>query len=165
MAIDNAGPNLSALKTADLKLLIQRHEDRGATDRPLYSDAKKELSRRSSGQLNVQTTLDHLLKCAKNKAFTTYGAVAEANGVEWRIARRPMPHHLEQILEECFARGWPLLSALCVNATEVKTGELSGQSLDGFIAGTERVTKTKIDSPRMFLKKTQRDCFDRAEKL
>jgi hypothetical protein len=153
------------MKTPDLKLLIQRHEEKGATDRPLYSAAKVELARRSSGQLNVQTTLEHLRACARKKVFTTYGAVADANGIEWRIARRPMPHHLLQVLEECHERGWPLLSALCVNATEVKTGELSGQSLDGFIAGVERVTRQKIENPRAYLKRTQRECFERADKL
>jgi len=76
-----------------------------------------------------------------------------------------MPNHLLQVLEQCHERGWPLLSALCVNATEVKTGELSGQSLSGFIAGVERVTKQRIDNPRMFLKQAQRECFERAEKL
>jgi hypothetical protein len=165
MALEIRQPDLAVMKTSDLKLLIQRHEEKGATDRPLYSAAKSELARRLSGQLNVLTTLEHLRACARKKMFTTYGAVAEANGLEWRVARRPMPNHLLQILEECHGRGWPLLSALCVNATEVKTGELSGPSLDGFISGVERVVKTKIDSPRMFLKRTQRECFDWAENL
>ncbi|HEY2032382.1 MAG TPA: hypothetical protein VGH02_01715 [Rhizomicrobium sp.] len=156
----NEQHSFGGMKTADLELLVQRHEAKGATDRPLYLAAKQELARRATGQLSLEITLNHLRQYAAKGTFTTYGAVAAASGIEWRLARRPMPRHLEQVLEECWKREWPLLSALCVNATEVQTGELSGTSLDGFVAGVERVTGRRIDNSKAFLKQTQRECFE-----
>jgi len=155
-----SGPNLKVLKLRELDLLIARHEEKAATDKPLYTAAKTERARREGSGLDIETTIDHLIQCARRRAFTTYSAVAQASGVEWNRAYRPMRNHLETILQVCEDRGWPLLSAICVKQEEAKTGELSGDSLSGFIAGVERVRRIKIDKPSTFLKRTQRECFD-----
>jgi hypothetical protein len=157
-------PELRSLKKDELERLVLRHEEQKATDRPLYAAAKAELERRSAGQLDVKVTIDHLMACARSNAYTTYGDIARVNGVEWRIVRRLMPLHLEKVLAECHEREWPLLSAICVNADELASGDLSGKSLDGFVAGVERVTKTKIENPKAFLKQVQRECFSWAAK-
>lgn len=45
------------------------------------------------------------------------------------------PHgHLDRLLELSYARGLPLLTAICVNQDRLEEGELGDEALAGFVA-------------------------------
>ena len=155
-------PDFTGKSDTEIDTWIQNHEKRQLTDVPLYFALLEERARRSSHQLNVDKTLKHLHDCAKRREFTTYGAVAEVNGVEWTVAYRQMGKHLDRGLEVCHARKWPLLTAICVKQNEVLTGALSGDSLKGFIAGVHRLGYSVTD-PEAYLRQCQEACFKWAE--
>jgi hypothetical protein len=151
--------NFAEKSDQEIDTWISNHEIRKQTDSPLYRALLEERARRSSNHLNVDRTLDYLRDYAKKQKFTTYGQVAEANGMDWKNARRHMPRHLDRGLEVCHARGWPLLTAICVKQNEVETGELSGDSLAGFIKGVRRLGYSVTDE-KQFLKDAQKACFE-----
>jgi hypothetical protein len=155
-------PDLSARSDAEIDTWIENHEKQGKTDAALYRALLEERARRSSHQLNIETTLAHLREAAKRKTYTTYGKVAEVNGIGWNIARRLMPKHLDRSLELCHARKWPLLTVLCVKQNEVASGDLSGDSLKGFVAGARRLGYTVTDDKK-FMRECQAACFAWAE--
>jgi hypothetical protein len=148
-------------KTDDeIETWIRNHERRAATDKPLYKALLEERARRQSSGLKLEISLQHLIQAAKEDRFTTYGDLAKASGVPWNVARHAMngPHgHLDRLLDLCYARGMPLLTALCVNEEGRNTGQLGKDALKGFIAGAQRLGY-KITDQDAFL----RDCQDRS---
>ena len=97
---------------------IANHERLRKTDAPLYRALVEERARRFGDLLKPDVSIRRLTDAAKEGRFTTYGALAEANGVPWSKARHPMNGnggHLDQLLDICHARGLPLLTAICVN--------------------------------------------------
>lgn len=109
--------------------------------------------------LDIGKTYDVILAAAKQKRFVTYGDVAAASGVEWNKARRPIPQHLDQLVRIAHERGWPFLSAIVVNKESVETGELSGDSLAGFLAAVTKLG-IPVNDPQAFLKEQQQAVFD-----
>ena len=100
---------------------IANHERLRKTDAPLYRALVEERARRFGDLLKPDVSIRRLTDAAKEGRFTTYGALAEANGVPWSKARHPMNGnggHLDQLLDICHARGLPLLTAICVNKVQ-----------------------------------------------
>ena len=162
--------NISSKSDSDLDVWIENHIKKGVTDTDLYKGLVAEKTRRrekraerQSAGLQIETTIKQLLIFAKAKAFVSYSEIADANGISWNNAFRPMPLHLDAVLAECAKRGWPPLTAICVKRQNVKTGALEGDSLTGFIAGVERAFGQTIAAPNIYLKQAQRDCFTWAE--
>jgi hypothetical protein len=156
---------LSDKSDDELESWINNHEKRGVTDTDLYRSLLEERARRNSTGLNAETSLRHLLGVAKQHKFTTYGDVAKANGVSWNVARHAMNGeggHLDNLLDICHARGMPLLTALCVNQNSVDTGDLSDDSMKGFIKGAKRLGYLVTDEQE-FLRECQRASFSWAE--
>src|SRR5258708_23885670 len=94
-------PDLSNTSDAALRVWIENHERKGATNTALYRALVEEDARRRGGDLNVETSLQHLMAAARTGQFTTYGSLAEASGVPWNKARHLMNGaggHLDQLL-------------------------------------------------------------------
>ncbi len=108
--------------------------------------------------LNINHSYRVIIKAAREGHFITYGEVAAASEVEWKRARRPMPAHLDRLLQACHARGWPLITSLVVSKENLESGALEGESLSGFVAGVRKLGVT-IDDPAAFLRQQQQEVF------
>jgi hypothetical protein len=151
----------SELTDNEIRTLIANHERTKATTVPRYRELIDEHARRFGKGLRVEVSLVYLKEAAKRGEFTTYGSLAEANGVHWSKVRRRMDGahgHLGDVLSVCHAHGLPLLTALCVNKEAIKDGTLSDEALSGFIKAAKRLGYTMTDD-RAFLKHCQKQCF------
>jgi hypothetical protein len=140
---------------------IANHERLRRTDATLYRALVEERARRFGDLLKPDVPIARLTDAAKEGQFTTYGALAEANGVVWSKARHPMNGnggHLDQLLDICHARGLPLLTAICVNKDGVETGRLSPEALAGFAKGARRLGHV-VSEEETFLRECQEKCF------
>lgn len=88
----------------------------------------------------------------------TYGEVAEASGVEWKKARRPISSHLDQLVKISHDRGWPLISSIVVNRENIESGALEGDSLSGFLAAARKLG-IQAEDPQAFLREQQKATF------
>ena len=157
--------NLSDKSDNEIEIWIKNHEKRNATDGNLYKSLLEERARRNSSGLRIEVSLSHLIEAAKQGKFTTYGDVGKANGVSWNAARHAMNGeggHLDNLLDLCHARGMPLLTALCVNQQSVDTGDLSSESMRGFIKGAKRLGYLVTDE-KAFLRECQQASFSWAQ--
>ena len=123
---------------------IDNHINKGATATPLYRELLEERARRAQlkNGLNIERSLEHLIQAAISGRCTSYGELAQASGVPWSKARHQMNGangHLDRLLDVCHARGLPLLTAICVNQSRIDEGELSAESLAGFVAAARRL--------------------------
>lgn len=143
---------------------IANHERApGGTSKPLYRELLEERARRAQdGQmLNLERSLEHLKTAAIGQICTTYGDLAKASGVEWTKARQKMngPRgHLDRLLDLCYARGLPLLTAICVNRDNVADGELDESALAGFAEGARRLGLSITDE-RSFHRRCREECW------
>jgi hypothetical protein len=152
-------PDYSEVPTENLSDMVLRHEKAGITNTLNYLAATEELARRLSKSLNPEITIRHLVEKARGGVFTSYKAIADANGADWAKVHWQIPEHLDHILQICHARSWPLLTAICVNGENVSTGDLAPTSLAGFIKGAKRLRYEVVDD-HQFLKRCQTGTFE-----
>jgi hypothetical protein len=154
--------DFSNLSNDQIDSWIDKYVTRGLTAELQCQLLFEERARRQSKVLKIEKSLEHLTTHARSKTFTTYGDLANASGVTWNQARYLMngsKGHLDRLLEVCYVRGLPLLTALCVNQQGVRTGQLSAVALDGFIKGAQRLGY-EITDREEFLRKRQHESFD-----
>jgi hypothetical protein len=159
--------NIADLTDQEIKTSIENHERVSETTSPRYCELVEEHAQRLGKGLREAVSLAHLKQAAKQKHFTTYGALAEENGVPWAQARRRMDGahgHLDDLLSVCHARGLPLLTALCVNKEGLADGSLSEVALSGFIKGAQRLGY-KVTDESAFLRQCQDQCFAWGESM
>ncbi|MPZ34124.1 MAG: hypothetical protein GEV13_24585 [Rhodospirillales bacterium] len=136
--------DLAAFEDDRIEQWILNHEKNHATKEPLYLALLEDRARRDreKGRLDVNKSLDMLIQAAKEQRYVTYGDLATANNVDWKVARHQMNGrngHLDRLVDVCHARGLPQLSAICVNKSGRKTGELEPPALKGFVAAARRI--------------------------
>jgi 5-methylcytosine-specific restriction protein B len=112
-----------------------------------------------SDLLDLNTTYQAILAAARQREFISYGDLAKANHADWQAVRYEMNTHLGKLVEIAVARGWPLLSAIVVNQSNLSTGSLGGAALDGFIVAA-RANDVEVGDPRAFLLAQQTAVFD-----
>ena len=143
--------DLSAKSDGEIDTWIENYEAKaGATALPFYRQLLEERARRaqSKQRLDFERSLEHLKQAAIRQVCTTYSELAKASGVEWSQARHQMngsSGHLDRLLDLCHARSLPLLTAICVNQSNVSDGELGGDALAGFIAAAKRLGLSVTD--------------------
>jgi hypothetical protein len=153
--------DLSNLSDDAVTTLIANHERKRETTSVRYRELVEERARRFGKGLRADVSLAHLKQAAIEQRYTTYGALAEANGLPWSQARRRMDGahgHLDNLLSICHAHGLPLLTALCVNKEGLSDGNLSEIALSGFVKGAQRLGYLITDQ-QAFLRKCQQECF------
>ena len=143
---------------------IRNHEEKVATSVPMYFALLEERARRAQThhKLSFDLSLEHLKIAAINQTCTTYGALAEASGVDWSQARHQMNGvngHLDRLLDICHARQLPLLTAICVNQGNLATCDLGDEALAGFVSGAQRLGLA-ISEPRNFHHKSREECWE-----
>jgi len=147
----------------EIEIWIQNHEAAKETDKPLYRSLLEERARRSqlTQKLDFVKSLKHLKHAAKNRRCTSYGELAAASGVPWSKARHQMNGqngHLDRLLDICYARSLPLLTAICVNQGNLDDGELGDAALAGFASGAKRLGLSVHDE-REFHRKCRDECW------
>ncbi|MDK1377233.1 MULTISPECIES: AAA family ATPase [unclassified Sinorhizobium] len=118
--------------------------------------------RGESMSLNINKSYKAILDGARQGRFVTYGDVAAASNVEWRFARRPLPLQLDQLVQISHDRGWPLISAIVVNKSNLDTGKLEGESLAGFTTAVRKLG-IPVNNPETFLREQQQAVFEWAK--
>lgn len=156
-------PDLAELEDERINQWILNYERKGATREAQYFALLEERARRDrkKGRLDVDKSLDLLIQAAKEQRHVTYGDLAKANDVDWKVARHQMNGkngHLDRLIDVCHARGLPQLSAICVNESGRKTGELEPSALKGFVAGARRIG-LQIDDELTFHHQERDGCF------
>lgn len=157
--------NLKDKSDSEIESWIGNHEKRNATNSDLFRTLLEERARRNSKGLKIEKSLALLMEAARDGKLTTYGDLAKASEISWSVARHAMNGaggHLDSLLDACHARQMPLLTALCVNQQSVHSGELSGDSLRGFIKGAQRLGYMVTDE-QAFLRQCQQESFSWAK--
>jgi 5-methylcytosine-specific restriction enzyme B len=65
--------------------------------------------------LDINERYKAILDGAREGRFVTCGDVTTASNNERRIARRPLPLQLDQLVKIAYDRGWSLISPIVVN--------------------------------------------------
>jgi hypothetical protein len=142
--------DFSSKTDAEIDQWIANYEKGGQTEAARYYELLEERGRRSGKRqgLDLERSLSALKQAAISGICITYGDLAKASGVEWSKARHQMngKHgHLDRLLELCHARQLPLLTAICVNQSGLRDGELEENALFGFAEGARRIGRTFAD--------------------
>lgn len=142
--------DFSSKTDAEIDQWIANYEKGGQTEAARYYELLEERGRRSGKRqgLDLERSLSALKQAAISGICITYGDLAKASGVEWSKARHQMngKHgHLDRLLELCHARQLPLLTAICVNQSGLRDGELEENALSGFAEGARRIGRTFAD--------------------
>lgn len=155
--------DLATKSDSEINQWIENYESKRQTALPFYRQLLEERARRI--QLKHILNLNHSLECLKAAAIRSkcisYSDLAKASNVEWSRARNQMngPHgHLDRLIELCFARDLPLLTAICVNQDRIAEGELGEEALAGFIASARRIGYVITDE-REFHHKRRDECW------
>lgn len=156
--------SIRAKKDAEIDVWITNHEKAGMTSTSLYFMLLEERIRRSQLKLalSLETSLAHLMVAAVEQRCTTYGALAEASGVEWSKARHQMNGangHLDRLMEMCHIKELPMLPAICVNQNGLVNCELEDAALAGFVTGAQRLGMRVVD-PRTFHHQCRDHCWE-----
>jgi hypothetical protein len=148
-----------ATKTPDaLKTMMENHERVGKTDADLYKAARDELARRASATLTVDNTVKIITSAAKKGAFVSYRTIADKSGVPWNRVHFAMTKHLLEVSRHAHALGWPMISAIVVNADHIRDGTMEPKTLAGFCA-CGRSLGLEVETELAFLRSQQAAVF------
>jgi hypothetical protein len=150
--------DVQRLADEELRNLVTNHQEKRATDRPLFREAVEELHRRHGGGLDVDRSLEFLRRAAARRQFVSYGQLAEANDAVWDKVRYPMNAHLWALVRLARSNGWPMLSAMIVNKQHLATGEMEPETLEGFVKAAMDLGYEVTDRDA-FLRQQQEACF------
>ncbi|QIK95579.1 hypothetical protein G7076_02975 [Sphingomonas sp. HDW15A] len=156
--------DLTTKTDPEIETWIRNYENAGKTSETFYLELLEERVRRTQlkQRLDFDRSLEHLKQAAIDHACISYGELAKASGVEWSKARHQMngsSGHLDRLLDLCYARGLPLLTATCVNQDNVADGELGEEALAGFVAGARRLGLV-VHDPREFHHRCRDECWE-----
>lgn len=155
---------LTAKTDSEITTWIRNYERAAKTSEPLYLRLLEERARRAqlTQKLDFEKSLNHLKQAAIKRTCTSYGDLAKASGVEWSKARHQMNGangHLDRLLDICHARGLPLLTAICVNQSNITSCELGEDALAGFAAGARRLGLA-VSDPLEFHHRCREECWE-----
>src|SRR5262245_24391451 len=134
-----------------LENFIRNHRDKNATHLPEYHLALEERARRKGNGLDFNKSFRAIRKAAMEHRFISYGELAEQSEAEWTKVRYAMNQHLGDLVEFAHRKGWPLLSTIVVNQSNLETGELEPSSLKGFVTAA-RLLGIPVTDERTFLR-------------
>ncbi len=146
----------------EIENLIANHRRHGRTSEPLYIEALAEKAWRDGRGLNFPASLKAIRAAAKEKRYLSYKKLADASGAEWSHVRYNIGPHLWALVEYAHRHGWPMLSAVVVNKTNLANGEMEPETPKGFISAARGLGLTVTDA-HAFLKDQQRLVFQWAE--
>ena len=131
--------------------------DMGGDQRCL--DARDEMDRLQSGGLGFSVSLAAIRDAAALGHFISYGTLADASGVDWKRARRPIYRHLEALCVWANDQGFPLITAVVVEKDCMSTGHLSEGPLAGFLRAAEVCGVPVPEDKQAFVREQQMATF------
>jgi hypothetical protein len=118
------------------------------------------LERRRSRGFDIDKTIAIIRDSAFDQRFLNYRDIAQASGLEWSSVHWAIGPHLVAVCEYARGKGWPLLSAIVVNADKVGTGEMKSANLEGFVTATHIVGRDVGSDCVQFVQREQKRVFD-----
>jgi hypothetical protein len=149
----------------DSATLIANYQRLRKEQTPAFAALLAERDRRAAGkdQLDLALSLEAFKAAAKEHRYVTYGDLSQASGQTWnhtiRARMSGLNGHLDRMLDVCHQQDLPLLTALCVNQKNRKSGELDAFSRTGFYGGAKRLGLLVTDE-ETFYRRCQQECFD-----
>ncbi len=151
--------DLSGFDDDRLNILIANFQRLRATGSAAFRKLLWEHNRRHGGDMDIDKTIEFIRERAKEGRFVSYAEVAGLYGKDWQKARRRMPAHLWDVVQEACSKSLPMLSAVIVNQQHVQTGKMEPETLQGFIKAAEKLDLDVSGDPEAFLREQQRQCF------
>ncbi len=154
---------INDLSDAQIENELGNYERHVAGDKSLTTEQEKrhfallEASAKRAG-FDFDVSLAFLSRIGRNRTFTSYGDLAAANGLEWQQARRPMNHHLWDLVRYSNERWRFMISAILVDKPNVATGIMNSDTLAGFCKAADSLGY-RIGDPQGFLKDRQEKTF------
>jgi hypothetical protein len=150
--------DVQKLTDKELENLMENHCRQGATNRPLYVDAMRELEKRKGGGLEFDKSYNLILGAAREGRFLSYKELADGSGAKWEKVHYSLGSHLWQLVKYADLKGWPMLSAIVVNKPNVSSGKMDPPTLKGFV-GAARELGYEVTDDEAFLKEQQERVF------
>jgi hypothetical protein len=154
MAID-----LDSKATKDLETIVANCVRLNRTGDAVFAAANKILETRRTGEYNMDKTIAAIRKHGRVRNFLSYKDVAEASGLNWVRSRRGVGPHLDALSVHCNDQGWPLLTAIVVQKDKMDTGEMTQESLKGFLEGVRAAGQDVDIEDVAFMKREQQRVF------
>ena len=148
---------VTELSIAQLENLVTNHRKAGATDRPLFAEALRELELRRRG-FDFRKSVDLIRVATREGRFVGCKDLADASGLPWGRAFRQISAHLGALDEYGHRKYGVLLSCVAVNQRHVATGEVEPSYLRGFAGWAEQLGYS-VGDPATFLREQQARVF------
>jgi hypothetical protein len=150
--------DVARLDTERLRNLIANYRTKRATNSPVYLNALRELEHRTGGGLDFEKSYQAIREAARERRFLSYKELADASGAEWSKVHYGVGGHLWRLVEYAHRKGWPMLSAIVVNQSNVATGKMEPGTLKGFIRAARDLDHV-VTSESDFLREQQELVF------
>jgi hypothetical protein len=129
----------------ELENLVDNHRSAGATDRPIFAEALRELEQRRRG-FDFHKSIALILAAAREGRFLCCKDLAEASGVNWNRGFRQISAHLGALDRYGDLRYGLLLSTIVVNKQHLATGRVEPSYLKAFIGYAKELGCTVGDA-------------------
>ncbi len=156
--------DLHALSDKQLGNLVANYRKHALTDHPVFLEALAQIEKRMGHGLNFDTSFALIMTAARERQFLSYKALADGSGGSWSKVHYAIGGHLWRLVEYGHKRGWPMVSAIVVNAKNVASGEMAPDTLKGFIAAARALGHPVTDEMK-FLREQQDEVFAKAAKM
>jgi hypothetical protein len=156
------GINWESKTRSDLETLVERYRAQGLESHEVCQEALRRLGQRLESRLDVARSVDIIRRLGAQKRFVSYADIGSASGADWSRVHWQVNRHLDDVCRFAHEQGWPLITAIVVNAANVADGRLNPESLEGFlkIAHTlGRYAGTTESDADAFLRSEQRMVF------
>lgn len=149
---------VSEYDLSDLRNFVANYRRAKKTDHSFYQDVLAEIARRTGKGLDFDTTCRLVREAASAGRFLSYKQLADGSGANWSHVRHAMNAHLGDLVEYAHRSGWPLLSAIVVNQSNVETGAMDPSTLRGFAAAARELGYRFVNAEQ-FLRDQQQLVF------
>ena len=150
--------NPEAKTTKELQTTIDNCVRLRRTSEAIYVSARQILSKRESGDLDIEKTIT--VSHGTVGSFLCYKDIADANGLTWAKSRRRVGPHLDTLRVYSEGKGWPLLSVIVVHKDKLETGDMTEDNLKGFLDAARAAGRTVDIDELSFVKREQKRVFD-----
>jgi hypothetical protein len=152
--------DVSTKTLAELENFERNHRQAGKTDTPFFHALLREMEVRRRG-LDLEKSLACVIAAAAQRHFVSYKELAEASGLSWAKAHRVINGHLGKLCEYSYRKEGLLLSAVVVNSSNVKSGDMEAATLTGFTNKAKDFVDVMQGTEKEFLRAEQQKVFAR----
>ena len=150
--------NPADLSDDRLENLIRNHRRLGEEHADLFRMALRERAKRKGKGLDFDKSYAAIRRAAAEGRYLSYKELADESGAVWNRVRHAIGEHLWELVEYAHRNGWPMLSAVVVNRSNVATGRMEPDTLRGFIRAARDLGYVVTDE-EAFLKEQQERVF------